>query len=188
MAREIEIKLRVTSHDPVRRRLRELGATLGWRGVETNRIYDRFDGGLRKAGVGLRVRSVVSDDEIRLPVTMTVKGPRAPGVVKSRDEFETGVISADTVACMLRLLGFVRVLRYEKRREHWVLGKCAVELDEPPHIGLFVEIEGPDEETIRACQADIGLSGAADVSESYVRLMMTYCRVHGNDDHDVRLA
>jgi adenylate cyclase class IV len=69
----------------------------------------------------------------------------------------------------------VPILVYEKVRESWLLDDCRVELDQPPGIGLFVEIEGPSESSIQEVRAKIGLSDTAPVRESYVRLLMDFC-------------
>ncbi len=57
MAIEIEAKLRVDSHDPVRDALRDCGAQYLDTVLETNRIYDRPDGSLRHRGCALRLRT-----------------------------------------------------------------------------------------------------------------------------------
>jgi adenylate cyclase class 2 len=187
MSWETELKLRVTAHDDVRRRLRDGGGVFQRHVVETNDIFDRPDGGLSGRGVGLRIRSVhpvedaAVDSEVG-PTILTVKGPRLPGVLKSREEIEFEVPNAETGARMLNLLGFVRVLRYEKRRESWGISDCFVELDEAPHIGRFVEIEGPDETSILAVRGELGLADTEAVADSYVRLMMNYCEAQGLRD------
>lgn len=179
MPRETEAKLRVKSHDPVRERLRALGATFAGRVLETNWIFDRSDGPLRGLGCGLRVRSTVDEDTGRRRATLTFKGPVIAGPFKSRQELETQIDSAETAADILQAVGFVVILTYQKRRESWELGTCRVELDEPPHVGLFVEIEGPDEEAIRSAQAELGLVGTAHVKASYVRMLLAYRDKHG---------
>ena len=92
---------------------------------------------------------------------------------------EVSVANADTALQILEQLGFAPVLRYEKRRESWMLGSCRIELDEPPHVGLFVEIEGPDEGAIRSCREDLGLVAAEAVSQSYVAMLVAYCDERG---------
>ncbi len=185
MSREIEAKLRVSSHEPVRARLRALGATPLGGGIETNWIYDRPDGSLRASGMGLRIRAVQADAGDDPPATMTVKGPVLDGPLKSREELGIVVDSPDTARAMLEMLGFVVVVHYQKRRESWTLGACRVELDEPPHIGRFVEIEGPDVKTIRVAQADLGLADSAHVSQSYVYLLLRCCQERNIDPRDL---
>ena len=184
---EIEAKFRVASHEPVRKRLRTLGATLIGRVVESNRILDRPDGSLRRVGRGLRIRSTIADDDGKTSATLTLKGPLLAGEFKSREELEIEISSPETAGNILKALGFVSILTYQKRRESWLLGECRIELDEPPHIGLFVEIEGPGESAIRSARSDLGLDAIGHTPESYVRMLLNYCRDHGITDRVLEL-
>jgi len=178
MSVEIELKLRVESHGPVRQRLRDVGARFIEAVVETNRIYDRADGMLRKRGCGLRLRTALPLDGAASRVTLTFKGPRLATALKSREELEVGVADAMALARVLEELGFVPILCYQKRRESWQLDGCRVELDEPPRIGLFVEIEGPDERSIRAVQTALELDKACEVPTSYVGMLVAHCEAY----------
>jgi len=172
---EIESKFRVASHDPIRARLVSLGATRVGEVVELNRIYDRQDGELRKGGCGLRVRSFRSGSDGARRGTITFKGPIQPGRVKTREEIEVEVSDAAATAVLLKRLNFVTRLTYEKRRESWTLPPCKIELDTPPRIGFFVEIEGPDVASILHLQEKIGLPDQTHVRQSYVRMLWEYC-------------
>jgi adenylate cyclase, class 2 len=182
MGIEIELKLRVESHEPIRRRLQELGATLRKKVVETNRILDRPNGELRRRGCGLRVRTVVDVQGRPRPAKLTFKGPRQPGDLKSREEVESIVEDPAAVVSLLEGLGFGTSLCYEKRRESWLWRDCIVELDEPAALGLFVEIEGPSSEAIRAVQVDLKLSDAESMDVSYVGMLAAYCEASGIRD------
>lgn len=173
---EIEIKFSVASHEPLREKLQSLDAILIEKVLETNCILDRPDGYLRKQGCGLRIRSATNQDNHSTRCTLTYKGPRKPGAIKSREEIEINVSDSESATQIMNRLGFVEILWYQKRRESWRLGECRIELDQPPHLGLFVEIEGPDEDTIRRIQADIGLGQADPVQASYVRMLMEYAQ------------
>ena len=175
---ETEIKLRVESHEPTRARLHALGAQFIRRGMETNRIFDLSDGALRRKGMGLRVRTLHDEATGERSATLTAKGPRTHGVVKSREECEVSVADPDATVDILHLLGYAQILRYEKRRETWSHEDCLIELDEPARLGLFVEIEGPDAAAIAAVRKALGLAGASDVEASYVHMMMDYCHSH----------
>jgi adenylate cyclase class 2 len=168
---ELECKVRLDSHDPLRERLRAAGAIRVGRVLETNTIYDRDDGSLRRAGCGLRVRFVIAlDGEAKRP-TLTFKGPRQPGPFKRREEIEVAIADADAMAVILHALGFHERIIFEKRRESWRLGACHIELDELPRLGLFVEIEADDEATIRASLNDLGLDQAESIVTSYASMV-----------------
>ena len=175
---EIEAKYRVASHEPIRKRLKSEGAESLGTVRETNEIFDAADGSLRLRGRGMRVRSTIDERTQQRCATMTFKGPVRPGPFKSREELEVDVSDAETASKILHRLGLVRVLRYEKRRESWQLNDCRVELDEPPHIGLFVEIEGPGETAITAVTARLGLDGAVHEKASYFGMLHAYCVEH----------
>jgi len=188
MAIEIELKLRVESHEPIRQRLKSLGAVLRKNVVETNRIFDRPDGELRRRGCGLRVRTVVRIDGGTLPAKLTFKGPRSRGDLKSREEIETFVEDPIAAVELLGRLGFQTMVCYEKRRESWGWRDCIVELDEPAGLGLFVEIEGPSSESIRAVQTDLQLQDLEPVTVSYVGMLAVYCQTQGIDPRNVRFS
>lgn len=174
MAREIEIKLRCPDFDALRRMLRELQAQPAGVVLEYNRLFDTPDGQLRRAGCGLRVRELRStDDDTTAPhpaAVLTYKGPRDPGEIKSRDEYETTVSDATTLITILNHLGYREIVVYEKRRESWHLHPCEVTLDELPRLGTFMEIEGPSEQTLTAARAQLGLADTPICRESYVEL------------------
>ena len=180
MAIEIEIKLRVPSHDPVRQALDARGAQCHGTAIETNYILDLPDGSLRASGHGLRVRRI--DRDGKTTATLTVKGPSQGGSMKTREEREVAVGDAIGAVEMLRLLGYAPILQYEKRRESWSLDDCLIELDTPPRVGLFVEIEGPSEKAVRSVQEKLGLGGQQHVQRPYRVMMWAYCRVIGIPD------
>ena len=181
MALEIEAKLKVDSHDPVRERLIALGAVALGAVVEQNHILDRADGSLRAGGAALRVRRNDPVEAGAANVILTYKGPVQPGQLKRREELEVGLADTDQALAVLRGLGFVEMLTYRKRRESYQLAGCRVELDEVPFLGRFVEIEGPDEQTITEVQEQLGLGALPHVARSYVNLLRRYCRATGLD-------
>ena len=171
MAIELEIKIRVESHEPIRERLRDAGAEYVSRVLETNRILDLPDGALRQAGCGLRVRSVEVLDGDGPGATLTYKGPREAGRFKRREELEVSVEDAAAMLSILRALGYGERIVLEKRRESWRMGDCRVELDEVPLHGTFVEVEGPTEAAIDAAVKRLGLAGQATEPRSYLGLL-----------------
>lgn len=179
MATEIELKVRVESHEPVRERLKALGGDYVGTVIERNTMMDQPDGSLRVAGCGLRVRATTVLDGKNPGSKITFKGPSRSSTLKCREEVEARVESGDDAIAVLERLGFTLSVEYHKKRERWRLDDCVVELDEPARLGLFVEIEGPGEESIRAVQKRLGLESLKHISHSYVEMALRYCEEHG---------
>ncbi len=176
MALEIECKYRVESHEPIRRTLANAGGHCDGRFRETNHIYDTTDSALRRAGCGLRLRIWEPESGGDSITELTYKGPIQPGSMKSRDEQEVIVSDAGQMQAILGSLGFVEVLRYRKSRERWRLDDCRIELDDLPLLGLFVEIEGPNEHAIEHVAARLSLPLADRVTETYIPMLLAACR------------
>jgi adenylate cyclase class 2 len=162
--RETEVKLRLSSAEDARARLRRAGARLvRERHFEENVLFDDAAGTLRAKGVVLRLRETPHGG------VLTFKGPREiEGGVKSREERESAVEDAAEIRAILERLGYRPLFRYQKYRESWAHRGQMVEVDETP-IGHFLEIEG-EAEGIRAVAAELGFSPADFVPESYVGL------------------
>jgi len=176
---EIEAKLSVPDLDVVRTRLRELAATPLGSVLETNTFFDSEDRSLLAADEGLRLRKRVDVDTKETKYIITYKGARHQGQLKSRDEVECAVEHDRDAMTLLSRLGFLRVLSFEKRRESWKLGGCSVELDTLPHVGTFVEIEGPSEAAILKVRDQLNLSERPLVKASYIALLMTHLQDRG---------
>jgi len=164
---EIEAKLKVDSHDPTRQRLRTIGAAPLGTWLETNTFFDGEDRSLLAADRGLRLRSARDVNTKTTTYTLTYKGPRMHGPLKSREEQEVIVGGAPETIALLGCLGYGPVISFEKRRESWKLESCRVELDELPFLGYFVEIEGSSEKAVMRVREQLGLcllytSDAAD--------------------------
>jgi predicted adenylyl cyclase CyaB len=182
---EIEAKMSVESFDPVRAKLRELGAREAGRHFEVNTFFDTEDRSLLAADEGLRLRverDVASGAERHV---VTYKGPRQMGQLKSREEVEVGVSSREGAARLLEKLGYHRTLSFEKRRESWELDGCRIELDELPHLGRFIEVEGPDEKTVLAVRERIELSHRPIVKSSYIAMLMSHLQERGQSTKTV---
>jgi adenylate cyclase, class 2 len=176
---EIEAKMRVESFDPVRAKLREGGASGPAEHFEVNTFFDTEDRSLLAADEGLRLRrdkDVAAGSEKHV---ITYKGPRQHGPLKSREEVEVGVSDSAAASLLLERLGYLRTLSFEKRRESWKLDNCKVELDEVPHLGRFVEVEGPDESSVMKVREKLGLASRPIVKSSYIALLMSYLQERG---------
>lgn len=186
MAVEIEAKLRFDDLDLIRERLGTSAAALARRVLETNIFFDTEDRSLLAADEGLRLRVNRDLESGSEDVIITYKGPRQHGQLKSREETELSVASAIDAATLLEKLGYSRVLTFEKRRESWRLDECHVELDELPYLGTFVEIEGPNEETVLSVKRKLGLADLANVKASYIAMLMTHLQEHGIANRVIR--
>lgn len=171
MPTELEGKFAVEAHEPIRSRFEQLGAEFIGAVLETNTIHDRGDGQLRKSGCGLRVRSIEVLEGKSCSATLTFKGPIQPSAFKKREELELPLADADAMRRLLDALGFIEVLRFQKRRESWQLDRCRVELDEIARLGRFVEIEGPDESQVQSARQALGLAEAEHITRGYVGLL-----------------
>src|SRR3954469_1364281 len=138
---EIEAKMKVGSFEPVLAALGECGAKFLGEHVETDAFFDTADRALLAGDRGLRLRVAV-DASGKSEVLLTYKGPVGAGAIKQREEIQTPVGDAQMMGKLLEQVGFKQTLKYQKRRKSWMLDSCRVELDEIPHLGKFVEIEG----------------------------------------------
>lgn len=179
MAVEIEAKMKVESLDAVRARLNEVHAVHVGDALETNVFFDTDDRSLLAADEGLRLRTTLPLSGGSAKHTITFKGPRQHGPLKSREETELGVSDAKDAIALLEMLGFLRVLSFEKKRQSWRLDDCSIELDELPHLGVYVEIEGPREEAVMKVRETLQLTGKPIMKASYIALLMTFLQESG---------
>jgi adenylate cyclase class 2 len=179
MPQEIEAKIKVDSFAPVRAKLEQAGAKFVGDYLETNVMFDTEDRALLAADKGLRVRCARNLADKSENSTVTYKGPRAHSNLKSRPETELEVADFHDAIELLEQLKYIQVLSFEKRRQSWELGGCKVELDELPHLGCFVEIEGRSEQAIKDVQKALGLAERPIVKTAYEGLMMGYLQDKG---------
>ena len=185
---EIEAKIKVPEHSSLRAKLHQLGATKVGEFLEINTFFDTEDRSLLAADRGLRIRQCRDCKSGEDKFILTLKGPRLHGQLKSREEIEVTVGHARDMSTVLEQLGYRVVLSFEKRRESWTLGGCHVELDEVPHLGTYVEIEGPGEEKVMKVREQLGLSDRPLVKASYIALLMTYLQEHGKSGREVKFG
>jgi adenylate cyclase class 2 len=174
VGRETELKLKLVEPAALRARLSGTGAQRGVLVEETNRLFDTPGRRLLAQDAGLRLRTSRPHASGRTRCTLTYKGPRSAGVVKSREEIEFHVDDAEAAATLLAHLGYAEVIRYEKRREVWRLVDCEIAIDELPLLGWYVEIEGPDEIVVQDVRRQLNLGDAVPVDETYPHLTAEY--------------
>ena len=153
--------------------------------LETNIRFDLPNGGLSSKGQVLRLRQ---DTEARL--TYKGAGTSEQGVV-NRTEIEFVVEDFEKAKSFLEVLGYQKLLQYDKYRtmyalestsllvesqQHTLSGtravglqSCHIMLDELPY-GNFVEIEGEDIAAIHNIADKLNLNWQAVISKSYSAL------------------
>lgn len=189
MSIEIEAKMRLSDRDALIQTLDQVGGAFVADLAETNSYFDSPGGGLKSTDQGLRIRVEVAaagTPEETITTTITHKGPRAHGRLKSREETELVVNNPRDAAVLLDAIGYHHVLTFEKRRTRYTLDGCRVELDELPVLGGFVEIEGPTEALVIAARKKLGLSAAPLIKSSYIAMLKTHLHEAGSDTDTVR--
>jgi adenylate cyclase class 2 len=187
---EIEAKVSVDSPEAVRKRIDELGLSCEGAVFEINRLFDDAAGTLRRQGAALRVREEHDPESgDTVAARLTYKGPRvADGSaggdakrLKVHPEHEVTLDSAETMAAILEAVGLAETFRYEKRRTTWHRGDCEVTLDEIPHLGWFVEVEGPTPKAVRKVLGSLDLAEEPGITKSYIELLIEHLKGAGQD-------
>ncbi|MYV52656.1 class IV adenylate cyclase [Streptomyces sp. SID3212] len=145
MKHEYEAKFLAIDVADLRTRLTALGAVQAFpRILLTRKIFenDALDGG---AWVRLR------DEGTR--ATLTLKQVTDATTIDGTTEIETEVSDLHAMAEILRNIGMREVRYQENYREEWRLGEVAFDFDTWPDLPTFVEIEGPDEASVRQATA-----------------------------------
>ncbi|MFJ9645897.1 class IV adenylate cyclase [Streptomyces sp. NPDC004244] len=173
---EAELKAHVHAPEEMLRRLEGLGA--GRAEVYADTYYDTPEGALEARDEELRVRTVHGAAETR--TVLTYKGPRVDEESGSKPEYETRVENAEAVHAMLRSLGYVPAIAFEKRCRNYdfkARGRqmLATLVSVPELDGTFLELETLTEEKelmealadVRAMLTDLGISEGDVTRELY---------------------
>ena len=172
---ETEVKVRCPAGaEEIRRRIERQGyALLEPRTLESDELFDRAEGELRRADKILRLRRSYSK-EAALRATVTYKGPATRERYKSREEIEFDVSDGDALVSILNRLGYAGSFRYQKYRTKFgTPGEPGtITLDETP-IGAFLELEGTTEWIDRTA-ACLGFSPTEYLTASYAALYTEY--------------
>lgn len=148
---ELEAKWLDIKPDQLRQRLRSAGATL----VHPERLMRRYTfddprGDMSRKGGWARVR-----DEGET-ITMSYKQLNDRSLHGTHETTLT-VDSFEHAKEFLEDLGLVVKAYQETKRERWHLGQAEITIDTWPWIPTFVELEAPDEQTLRQTAASLGL-------------------------------
>lgn len=180
--KEIEAKFYVRDLKKIETCLQDLEARLIQpRVLETNLRFDLPDGGLRSEGRVLRLRQ---DTEAKL--TYKGAGKSEKGIV-NRTEIEFVVDDFEKAKLFLEVLGYQKLLQYDKYRTTYEFEDCHIMLDELPY-GNFVEIEGENTTAIHSAANKLGLNMQTAISESYSSLFEKVRRTLGLTFTDLTFA
>ncbi|MEU3128076.1 class IV adenylate cyclase [Streptomyces sp. NPDC047726] len=152
MKHEYEAKFLAIDVDGLQAKLIALGAAQAFpRTLLTRKIFenDALEGG---AWVRLRDEATRS--------TLTLKQVTDSTTIDGTTEIETEVSDLHAMAEILRSVGLREVRYQENYREEWHLGEVAFDFDTWPDLPTFVEIEGPDEASVRQAAALLDLDYA----------------------------
>lgn len=180
---EIEAKMKLDDPAALMARLVDAYGPATSEVVQRDTFFDTTDDQLRHEDAGLRLRLV---HPVREPdateAIITYKGARQSGELKQREEVELSVGDPAHAAHLLKRLGYTERISVEKRRSSWRIDACAVEVDQLPYLGYFVEIEGPDESAVMTMRAELELDNCPLIRDGYVHLLVAYMAEHGIDE------
>lgn len=154
---EAELKARVHAPEEVLRRLSE--RAVGVPEVYQDTYYDTPDGALSARDAELRIRTVHGPEETR--TVLTYKGAEVDEASGSKPEHETRVQDAEAAHAIVRGLGYVPVIAFEKRCRNYAFEargrKMLATLVRVPEVdGTFLEVETlVDTDHVHAALADI---------------------------------
>ncbi|MEV0062035.1 class IV adenylate cyclase [Nocardia sp. NPDC050718] len=149
MKHEYEATFLAIDVEVIKAKLEALGAAQRFpRTLLTRKI---FDGEAVPEGAWVRLR----DEGTR--TTLTLKRVTDSTTIDGTTEVETTVGDLDSMAEILTAIGLTETRYQENYREEWSLGDVVFDLDTWPDLPTFLEIEGPDESSVRRAAADLGL-------------------------------
>ncbi len=161
--KELEVKFYLYRRVEMEKMLSSLGQLSEPRVHEVNLRLDTSELALASSGRLLRLRQ---DRRARL----TYKGLGSEqGGARLRQELEITVSDFDVALRTFEALGFQVQMMYEKYRTTYRLGQVEAALDETP-LGDFLELEGPDGESIRQAAEKLGLDWDRRSLDSYTVL------------------
>ena len=162
--KELEVKFYLNNPRQMINRMLLAGALLAH--VRTFERNLRFDTPERTLTGQERVLRLRQDSKVRI----TYKGPAESGeAVSVRQEIECTVDDFETARHLFEALGYEVSIEYEKYRTTFRYRELEIVLDEMPY-GSFMEIEGPDAESIEQAAEALNLNWDARCTESYLAL------------------
>lgn len=151
MQTEIEAKFLDVDPEDVRGKLKSIGAKQIYpEKMMTRKVFDFPDHRLEKEGAWIRVRN--EGDKITLSYKRLIDRS-----LHGTKEITVEVNNFDETCNLLLALGFKQDSFQETKREKWKFEGCEITLDTWPWIPTFLELEAPDESTIKSLSEKLGL-------------------------------
>ena len=160
---ELEVKFYLSNRETMEKKLLVVGELVSPRVHEVNLRLDTPGKDLAARGSILRLRQ-----DTRARITYKGSGRMQDGVTL-RQELEVTVSDFDTAHKLFEALGYQVQLMYEKQRTTYQVGSVEAVMDELP-LGDFIELEGPDGESIQDAAGRLGLYWERRIMESYTVL------------------
>ena len=169
MHTEYEARFLGIDTDAIHDRLLALTATCTMPRTLMRRIVFK-NGDIEQRGGWLRLR----DEGHR--ITLTYKQTTSlTSAIDTTLESEVQVNDFDTTKTLLEAMGFQALRFQENYREEWKIGAVTFDLDTWPDLPTFLEVEGPDEDTVRNAIESLGLDIAqasyGSVDEVYLAVL-----------------
>lgn len=151
MKPEIEAKFLNVDHNALRAKLKEIGAER----VQPMRLmkrknYDFPDGRLAKIHGWVRLR----DEGGKITLSYKQLNDRT---LHGTHEVSLAVDHFGRADDLLRSIGLQAASYQETKRESWQFGELEIELDEWPWAKPYIEMEGPDEASLKDLAQKLGL-------------------------------
>lgn len=155
MKPEIEVKFLNVNHNDLRERLQQVGAICQKpERLMKRKNYDFADGRLDRERNGwVRVR----DEGGKITMSYKQLNNRE---LDGTHEVSLTIDDFAAADSFLQELGLEPKAYQETRRESWRLDNFEIELDEWPWVKPYIEIEGPDEASLKELAAKLGLDWA----------------------------
>ncbi|PKM91740.1 adenylyl cyclase [Candidatus Falkowbacteria bacterium HGW-Falkowbacteria-1] len=135
--------------DEIRKKLKEIGASLIRPEFFQKRLSFDLPSGHEKKGAWLRVRDEGDKNTLTLKI---IDGEK----IEDQKEILLNIDGFDEATEMLSLMGCRQKAYQESKRELWLLDEVEVTIDEWPYLEPYVEVEGESEEVVRNVSHKLG--------------------------------
>jgi adenylate cyclase class 2 len=153
MKPEIEARFLHASFEALREKLRAAGAEPQYPMRSMRRVLMDYPDHRLNRGEHAWSLVRIRDEGVRTLLTYKQISRAAD---RETHEIEVEVSSYEQTIALLEHIGLVATTEQHTHREVWHLEQCEVSLDEWPWLPPMVEIEGPDEQSVRSMSSLLG--------------------------------